>query len=218
MTADDPTRALDDQVAGCAQAHQRLLGFLDELVEQGQVRSTDLSLLPGWTIGHVLTHLARNADGFRNMIEGAAAGEIRSMYVSREQRDIDIEAGASRPLATIVGDCRAATWALESSWARLTMDAWHGFGTTRTGPTAIIELPWRRWREVEVHHADLGLAFTPEDWSAAFVAAGLADAREEWRGRATALPDEVASASDRQQLARLLGRPSGLSTPAPSWG
>ena len=27
------------------------------------------SRLPGWTRGHLVTHLARNADGIRNMVE-----------------------------------------------------------------------------------------------------------------------------------------------------
>ena len=30
--------------------------------------------------------------------------------------------------------------------------------------------PFRRWREMEIHHSDLGLGFTPDDWSAGFVA------------------------------------------------
>ena len=77
MTTNDPSRALDDDVAGCAAAHQRLLGDLDSVLETADVDPTQASRLPGWTVGHVLTHLARNADALRNMIEGAAVGETR---------------------------------------------------------------------------------------------------------------------------------------------
>ena len=57
--ADRPGRALDDAVEGCAAAHQRLLADLDSL-EDAEIGRP--SLLPGWTVGHVLTHLGRNAD------------------------------------------------------------------------------------------------------------------------------------------------------------
>ena len=39
---------------------------------------TDQSRLPGWTRGHVLAHLARNADALVNVLEG------RPMYASAE--------------------------------------------------------------------------------------------------------------------------------------
>ncbi len=62
------------------------------------------SRLPGWTRGHVMTHLARNADGLRNLAEGAIAGEERAMYPSAEQREADIEAGSGRPAAELHTD------------------------------------------------------------------------------------------------------------------
>ncbi|WP_241780552.1 maleylpyruvate isomerase family mycothiol-dependent enzyme, partial [Streptomyces wadayamensis] len=49
------------------------------------------SRLPGWTRGHVLSHLARNADALLNVVAG------RPMYASAEARDADIEAGATLP-------------------------------------------------------------------------------------------------------------------------
>jgi hypothetical protein len=42
----------------------------------------------------------------------------------------------------------------------------------------------RRWREVEFHHADLGLGFTYADFSPAYVERELADAAPpRWGGR-----------------------------------
>ncbi len=45
------------------------------------------SQLPGWTRGHVLTHLARNADGFRNLMHWARTGTRTPMYPSEAARD-----------------------------------------------------------------------------------------------------------------------------------
>ena len=53
------------------------------------------SLLPGWSVGHVLTHLARNGDSVVWRLEGAALGELRDQYPGGlEQRREDIDAGA----------------------------------------------------------------------------------------------------------------------------
>ncbi|MGH9105508.1 MAG: maleylpyruvate isomerase N-terminal domain-containing protein [Acidimicrobiales bacterium] len=35
------------------------------------------SRLPGWSVGHVLAHLARNAEGYARRLEGALEGEDR---------------------------------------------------------------------------------------------------------------------------------------------
>lgn len=49
------------------------------------------SRLPGWSRGHVLAHLARNADALVNVLEG------RPMYPDAVTRDSDIERDAPRP-------------------------------------------------------------------------------------------------------------------------
>ena len=38
------------------------------------------SLLPGWTIGHVVTHLARNADPVTGMLRAAADGMVGAQW------------------------------------------------------------------------------------------------------------------------------------------
>lgn len=38
------------------------------------------SLLPGWSRGHVLTHVARNADGLRNLLIWARTGVETPQY------------------------------------------------------------------------------------------------------------------------------------------
>ena len=44
------------------------------------------SLLPGWSVGHVLTHLARNADSHVRMLEAAAVGEVADQYPGGNER------------------------------------------------------------------------------------------------------------------------------------
>ncbi len=65
------------------------------------------SALPGWTRGHVLTHVARNADALVNLLTWARTGVETPAYPSREARDAGIEAGAGRPLREQVEDLRA---------------------------------------------------------------------------------------------------------------
>ena len=48
-----------------------------------------------------------------------------------------------------------------------------GAGRGRDALVPLVELPFRRWRETEIHHADLGLGFSWSDWDDAFVAAEL---------------------------------------------
>jgi uncharacterized protein (TIGR03083 family) len=49
-------------------SHARLRRTLAGLTDAGARRP---SLLPGWTVGHVLTHLARNGDSHVRMLDGA---------------------------------------------------------------------------------------------------------------------------------------------------
>src|SRR5438045_4511091 len=64
------------------------------------------SLLPGWSRGHVLTHIARNADGMVNLLRWARTGTQTPMYASAESRAADIEAGGGRPAAGLAAAVR----------------------------------------------------------------------------------------------------------------
>jgi maleylpyruvate isomerase len=210
---EDPTRTLDDEVAACAAAHQRLNAVLADVVAREALDPRAASLLPGWTVGHVLTHLARNADALRGMIEAAAARNEALMYPSAEAREEGISAGALRSAEELVDDVRLAAWKLESSWARLDSTAWNGFGITARGRIPVHTFPWRRWREVEVHGADLGLAeLTPANWSPSYVAADVPRRIADIGG---SIPDDVAAVERWRQLAWLLGRDAGPGLPAP---
>jgi uncharacterized protein (TIGR03083 family) len=53
------------------------------------------SLLPGWTRGHVVAHVAANAAALSNLIHWARTNEPTPMYASPKQRTVDIERGRS---------------------------------------------------------------------------------------------------------------------------
>ena len=88
---------VDDDVnvwlASVGAATGRLLATTAALADP-EVREP--SLLPGWTRGHVLSHIARNADGLINLLRWAHTGTQIPMYASQQARDADIEAGAGR--------------------------------------------------------------------------------------------------------------------------
>lgn len=154
-------------IDGCAAATTLLLRTIEPLTDE-QARQP--SLLPGWSVGHVLTHLARNADSVVRMVEAAQRGEVVFQY-AEGQREREIEEGAARAASDLVDDVRRTADAVARVWAATSDDVWAtGMCKVRAGDCPINVVPLRRWREVELHHADLGLGFTYTDMSAAYVA------------------------------------------------
>jgi len=127
------------------------------------------SLLPGWTRGHVLTHLARNADSYVNLLTWARTGVRTPGYASAEAREAGIQEGATRPLAEQLSDLRAANGRLADAAAQMTADAWAATIERNGGRKALAATcVWGRLREVEVHHVDLDAGYRPGDWPDAF--------------------------------------------------
>jgi maleylpyruvate isomerase len=137
------------------------------------------SELPGWTRGHVLAHLARNADALLEVLAG------RPMYASAEARDGDIETGAPRPAAEQLEDVAVTAHRLDGAFAAQPAgDAgWQRTIELRNGVTdAIANIPWRRWIEVELHHVDLGVGYGLHDVPAAFVDREIANMAKRFSG------------------------------------
>lgn len=142
------------------------------------------SRLPGWTRGHVLTHLARNADALVNLLTWARTGTPTPMYPSTEARNAGIEAGAARPVAEQRDDLAGtARHFMETARAMGTGD-WAGMVKSAQGrdiPGS--EIPWMRAREVWIHLADLdvgvGFEVLPDEVARALVrdVAGWMDGR-----------------------------------------
>jgi maleylpyruvate isomerase len=145
---------------------EQLLANLDGLSD-AQVAGS--SLLPGWTRGHVLTHLARNAEGGTRLLGWARTGVPSYEYESLAARAAAIEAGAGRSVATFVQDVRQTADAFAAAATGMPPEAWQRVVRYTAGqePRADVIVP-SRLSEVLIHHVDLGLGYRPRDWPAWF--------------------------------------------------
>ncbi len=164
-----------DPVADTTALREATVRLIDSVGALDPSAVGEPSLLPGWTRGHVLTHLARNADGYGNLLAWARTGEETPMYPSMEAREKDIEEGSGRPLTEQLADLRAATERFAAALEETPPQAWAAQVRIRTdGVIPAAEIPGRRLIEVLLHHIDLGIGFTfadlPADWAAAELA------------------------------------------------
>lgn len=209
-----PSAPVDDLVRA-REAEVRMFAHV-RVLDDDAVRRP--SLLADWTVGHLLTHLARNADSHTRRAEAAAAGLVVDQYPGgAAERAAEIDAGASRPAAAIVADVATSSARMLEAWAATPEDAWAGVTRDLSGrERPLAELPGRRWLEVEVHLVDLGTGPTHRDWSDDFVAARLADMRAGLAARlpAGAVPPTPGTLDDRDELAWLYGRLAVADLPA----
>ncbi|MEU6764330.1 maleylpyruvate isomerase family mycothiol-dependent enzyme [Streptomyces sp. NPDC046853] len=142
------------------------------------------SRLPGWTRGHVLAHIARNADALVNVLAG------RPMYVSGDARDADIERDAGRPLAEQLVDVRESAERFQAQ-ADVPAD-WTRTITMRNGVTdSASRVPFRRWVEAELHHVDLDIGYELEDLPEEFVQREIAFLAARFSGNPDVPPTRV---------------------------
>jgi maleylpyruvate isomerase len=143
-------------------ATQRLLGDTIAVAEEAW---REPSRLPGWTRGHVATHIARHADGIVRLTEWARTGERLDMYVSAEQREADIEAGSGRSGLELQIDLDTTAGRLNDAFEALDRDdAWDAIVELRGGlrvPARL--LPLTRLLEVVIHHVDLDIGYEISD-------------------------------------------------------
>ncbi|WP_017557282.1 maleylpyruvate isomerase family mycothiol-dependent enzyme [Nocardiopsis baichengensis] len=148
--APDGLRLLRDATA-------RLLATCERLTDADVPAPTPL---PGWTRGHVLNHLARQAPALGRLLEWARTGVENRQYPSREARDTEIEQGADRSAADLVADIVRTAGDLEQSMLALPDAAWgrriRPFTGEECTPRRILVI---RLRELEVHHADLDMGY-----------------------------------------------------------
>ncbi len=209
MPPTDPSRELDLDVELAASAHQSLLADLDVALADGRLEVAAPSLLPDWTVGHVLTHIARSGDGHSRIFEAASRGEVVDQYPhGLVGRAADIEAGATRSAHEQVDDVRRSIWQLESRWAS---SSWTGAGRTPSAATVpLTDFPFLRAREVVIHRIDLGLGATFEELPSRYVRKELSRLEMQWKARQpmgmTSMPAAANAAPPPQRLAWLTGR------------
>lgn len=169
MTSDQPVGGDSESVATArellAHATARVLGDTIALSDQDWAAA---SRLPGWSRGHLGTHLARNADGLCRLATWALTGERQSMYASDEARDAEIEQGAHRAGLAIQEDLDTSAGRLADSFTRLDEaggeDPWAREVEMRGGRrTPVREVVTARLLEVVVHHVDFGIGFEVAD-------------------------------------------------------
>ncbi|MFE5398985.1 maleylpyruvate isomerase family mycothiol-dependent enzyme [Streptomyces sp. NPDC056568] len=193
-------------LASVRDATERLLTAVGKL---DNASVTESSRLPGWTRGHVLAHLARNADALVNVFEG------RPMYASAEARDADIERDAPRPLDVQLADVREsgarfqAAAAVPADWSRTV--------ALRNGVTdSASRIPFRRWVEVELHHVDLGVGYELEDLPAEFTERETAFLADRFAGHPDVPPTRLTDGTRAWSTGREGGAPEVTVTGRPA--
>ncbi|MFH8835799.1 maleylpyruvate isomerase family mycothiol-dependent enzyme [Streptomyces sp. NPDC017868] len=168
-------------LASVREATERLL---NDAASWDNAAVAEPSRLPGWTRGHVLAHLSRNADALVNVLRGLP------MYASAGARDADIERDADRPLDVQLADLRATgerfqeAAAEPADWSR-TVELRNGVVDSAS------RLPFRRWAEVALHHVDLGVGHELEDLPEEFVQREIVFLTERFTGNADVPPTRV---------------------------
>jgi hypothetical protein len=125
-----------------------------------------------------------------------------------------IERDASRSANEHVAGVRRSIYALEGAIASA-REGWYGSARMVSGiEVPVTDLPLRRWREVEVHMGDLGLAelqcVGPDSWSLDYVRHDLSVMTMQWKSRGsmglTDLPSQIRTQLPTVRLGWLMGR------------
>jgi maleylpyruvate isomerase len=141
------------------------------------------SLCEGWTRGHVLSHVARNADGLVRLTRSVVDGTGETMYDSRPKRNADIEAGAGRPVDELVADVETSAVPLADELPRIGPE--HADAPLERTPGEIrgrgADIVLMRLRELTWHHVDLDAGFGFADLEPELVALFLEEEVERVR-------------------------------------
>ncbi|GAB91143.1 maleylpyruvate isomerase family mycothiol-dependent enzyme [Gordonia rhizosphera] len=125
-----------------------------------QISDADLdvpSALAGWTRKHVVAHVGYNAAALCNLVAWADTGVETPMYPSFEERNTEIEEGATLPAAALRNLFDHTAARLDEGWRHLPADRWSHEVRTMQGRTVpASETAWLRTREVWIHTVDLG--------------------------------------------------------------
>jgi maleylpyruvate isomerase len=160
--------------------HDRQVRHLLESATRRLVRTVDAmadfqlaepSLLPGWSRAHVVAHLVLNAEGLAGALEGVREHRAVPMYASQDARDRDIEELSGAGPDVLRDRLLASTSAIHEAVEELPEELYaaridrtpgsdRSFTAGRVGEM--------RLREVEIHHADLDLAYTWAEWPSDF--------------------------------------------------
>ncbi|MCY7396193.1 MAG: maleylpyruvate isomerase family mycothiol-dependent enzyme, partial [Nocardioides sp.] len=143
----------DDLLDALRAATHRLVRGVDRMPDDAW---SGPSLLPGWSRAHVVAHLTLQGEEMARDVEGARTGDQVPVSSTGQHDDLDHLAGA--PTADLRERLLGSTTRVAEALA--------GSGALADLPSDLAD---RRWREVEIHHADLDAGYSSADWSPAFV-------------------------------------------------
>jgi maleylpyruvate isomerase len=202
----------EQTLAWMADGTRKLLADVAALSDEALAAPT---ALPGWSRRYLLSHVAANADALRNLVHWARTGEERRMYVSAEQREADIAAGAKRPAAELRTWVESSARDLAADLDALPAPAWDAKVITAQGLTRrASEIPWMRVREVYIHGVDLNAGTRWADLPPDFLAALLDDVT----GRRSATgggPALAVAATDTGHTWEVAGQGAAIPVSAP---
>lgn len=182
-----------DTIEACRASHLALLAGLAPLTDDDFHAP---SLLPRYSRGHVVTHIANKAKAHVLIFGGPAVGEIRQLHPDGYDPDLAADLGASRSAAELRSDLTRCFELLETTWDALDDTLWDRRGVMAAGPRTMAEIVAHHLRNVEVHHVDLDIGHRPSDWPTILVEGELSK-------RLRSFPDR---ADHAEILAWLLGR------------
>jgi len=202
-------------LAGLRASTDDLVGWLEGL-DWTDAAVAAPSLCTGWTRGHVLSHIARNADGITDTLAGALRGEIVERYPDGwDARNAAIDAGADRAFAELAADVRDSARRLDETLVAVdAAGAWER-ATEHGHPAG--HWPFARWKEVEIHRLDLAAGHGPDRWPPAMVAALVEREAARLSGRVTS-PLVVAIDAEGSVVPELAGRSWRVGDGVPATG
>ncbi|GAA3606794.1 maleylpyruvate isomerase family mycothiol-dependent enzyme [Microlunatus ginsengisoli] len=140
------------------EATHRLLG---DTIAVGDEDWPAPSRLPGWSRGHVATHIARQAEALSRLANWARTGQRQAMYSSDDERNAQIDAGSGRSGLELQIDLDTTAGRLAEDFESLdAADAWDAVVELRGGTEVPARmLPLARLGEVVLHHIDLDIGY-----------------------------------------------------------
>ena len=170
-------------MSSVSSSDESAIGDLIEQVEQSTIRlvatavtltDADMrgpSVLPGWSRGQVLLHVARSADAYTWLLRSAR----RSTQLGSRPSTTAPPAAAATAV-DIAGDLQVSLEQFAAEIGEMPADAWSQMVTALAGWPHPAWFTLRRClRELETHHFDLCCGYRTQDWPTPYVAWALDD-------------------------------------------
>lgn len=160
-----PARELDWARRGTAFFARKL----NELADDDLHRDSGVR---GWSRRHVVACTAYHARMLTRATETARTGIVTHLYETPDQRDAEIENGATLPAGALRHLVAHADVHLNVEWRDLTEEAWDK-GLPFESPATARQTPWLRAKQVWLRALDLRNGADPGDLPRDFLAALL---------------------------------------------